>query len=70
MWDASLRGSEFLQLSPLRSIIAGAARTLRLRSGYSRLIPAPFAHQFPASEKFTVIWVSTSTGSLFRMYGR
>jgi hypothetical protein len=23
--------------------------------------------QFPASEKFTVIWVSTSTGSLFRM---
>lgn len=24
------------------------------------------SHQLPASEKFTVIWVSTSTGTLFK----
>jgi hypothetical protein len=36
MWGGWPRGSEFLQLSPLASIIAGAARVLRLRLGYSQ----------------------------------
>lgn len=71
MWDGWPRGSEFLQCSPLRSIIAAVSRSLRLRLGYSRLVSPAFRvasrDQLPASEKFTVIWVSTSTGSLFKM---
>ena len=86
MWGGWPRGSEFLQLSPLGSIIAGAARAFRLRLGYShgsfrspvsrfhvktletgnRKLETCFTHQLPASEKFTMIWVSTSTGSLFK----
>ena len=72
MWGGSLRGSNFLQLSPLGSIIAGAASVLRLRLGYSCLCCCPATSpnsgaQFPANEKFTVIRVSTSTGSPFKI---
>lgn len=71
MSGASPLGSEFLQLTPLGSIIAGGPHTLRLPSGYSCMMlfacVANPPSQFPVSEKFTVICVSTSTGSLFRM---
>jgi|HubBroStandDraft_1064217.scaffolds.fasta_scaffold251827_2 hypothetical protein len=69
-------GSEFLQLTPLGSIIAAGPRPLRLRLGYSRVMLSGCVAnlpvrtrsiQVPVSEKFTVICVSTSTGSLFRM---
>jgi hypothetical protein len=67
----SPRGLAFRQLSPLGSIIAGEARILRLRWGYSRSISPAIreacVNQFPDSEKFTVICVSTSTGSLFKI---
>jgi hypothetical protein len=48
------------------AIIAGAVPVQTLRWGYSR--PIPWAtNQFPDRVKFTMICVSTSTGSPLRM---
>ena len=72
--DGSPRGSEFLQLSPLASIIAAASGRSDVTLG---LLPRAFLQragpafesipQFSPNEKFTVICVSTSTGSLFKL---